>query len=141
MNKPIPDFVWDYQNRVPFDFEITDTSIYYNIYVNVRHKVSYSYNNLWLIVRTTFPSGEMIKKRVELPLADKDGKWYGNCMGNICDIQIPIQGPAYFNTPGKYTIELEQNMRQNPLPYIMEMGVRVERSRLTSVAHKETEPL
>ncbi len=127
-NTPIKEYSWDSKEVIPFTFEIQDTSIYYNVYINARHTARYSYSNLWLKVTITFPGGKKVNRRFELSLADKNGKWYGNCMGDLCDLQIPFQFNAYFNKRGKYTFEIVQNMRQNPLHEIMEIGLRIERS-------------
>lgn len=127
-NKDIPDYQWKYDNIVEFPISIKDTSSLYNIYVNVRHTHFYPYRNLWLKVHTKFPEGKQMEKRVDIELANKEGKWYSNCAGDICDYQVAIQENAYFNQKGTYKIELEQNMRQNPLPGIMDMGIRVEKT-------------
>ena len=74
-NKEIKDYIWDSKNKASFTFEITDTTKLYNIYINVRHADFYQFSNIWLITYTTFPDGNKIEKRVEIPLANEEGKW------------------------------------------------------------------
>ena len=125
-NREIKDYIWDSRNKASFTFEIKDTTTLYNIYVNIRHADFYQFSNVWLMVRTTFPDGKQISKRVEVPLANDEGAWLGDGIGDIWDAQHLIQQGAFFNQAGKYTFELEHNMRKDPLPGVMAVGLRVE---------------
>jgi len=125
-NREIKDYTWDSKSKAAFTFDIQDTAVLYNIYVNVRHADFYQFSNLWLMVRTTFPDGKQLSKRIEIPLSNADGAWYGEGLGDIWDASHLIQQGAYFNKAGKYTFELEHNMRKDPLPGIMAIGLRVE---------------
>jgi gliding motility-associated lipoprotein GldH len=127
-NVEIPGNIWSYDFKVPFEVEITDTSASYNVYVNIRHTEIYPFNNLWVIVHTELPSGEKKEKRVELVLSDNRGEFFGEGMGDIWDYQALIQENAIFPQRGKYKFELEQNMRKNALPFIMSMGMRIEKN-------------
>jgi len=123
----ISNYSWGWDNTIPFEVEINDTNIFYNVYINVRHNVNYEFRNLWILIHHTFPSGKKFDKRIELTLADKEGKWYGTCMSDICDRQVS-QGNTYFPEIGTYHFEFEHNMRKNPLPHIMEVGLRIEKT-------------
>ena len=57
-----------------------------------------------------------------------DGHWFGDCLGDNCDIQVSIQQNAFFPLTGKYTFKITQDMRVNPLPYIKDVGMRVEQA-------------
>lgn len=129
-NREIKNYSWDSKSKASFTFEIRDTTVLYNIYVNIRHADFYQYSNLWLMVRTTFPDGKQISKRIEIPLANDVGAWYGEGLGDIWDVQQLIQQGAFFNKVGKYTFELEHNMRTDPLAAIMAIGIRVENTNL-----------
>ena len=126
-NRPIENKLWNSNTPVSFSTEVTDTSSRYNLYVNVRHGDDYPFINLWVNIHTIFPHGDTVSTRVELPLASNKKGWYGKCMGDICDIQVPIQLNAVFTVPGKYMWILQQNMRKDPLPSIREIGFRLEK--------------
>jgi gliding motility-associated lipoprotein GldH len=79
------------------------------------------------MIHTVFPAGDTLQSRVELPLASNKQGWYGNCMGDICDAQVPIQNKAMFKHAGDYTFILEQIMRQDTLKGIREIGLRLEK--------------
>lgn len=125
-NIDIPDYVWNLDNRVIFEVPIEDTTQVYNLYVNVRHTDFYPFSNLWVLVTTTFPDGETLEQRLNLELANKEGKWYGDCLGDICDVQLILQENAYFNQTGTYTFAFDQIMRTDDLPAVMSMGLRIE---------------
>ena len=125
-NASVPNRSWTYDNMLSFEAEIVDTSLQYNIYLNLRHGNNYLFRNLWVIVHTTFPSGKRIQKRVDLPLADKSGKWYGKGVGDIRRTTIKIQPNAIMPEKGLYKFEIEQNMRKNPLKDILDIGLGIE---------------
>lgn len=131
-NLEIPGHEWTYAHKPVFEVTLQpqDTAYLYNIYVNVRHKDAYPYSNIWLLVSTQFPDDKPITQRVELPLADMSGKWLGSGLDDIYEHRIPIQQRAILNKPGTYRFSFEQNMRQNPLPEIMNVGLRIEKAGL-----------
>jgi len=121
-------FTWAYTDTLSYTVNIEDTSSKYNLYVNIRHADFYPYARMFIFIHTIFPSGKRDKQRVLLPMAEKDGRWKGECISEICDIQIMIQGNAKFPEPGNYTFVFEQNMRQDLLPGVIEMGLKVEKA-------------
>lgn len=124
-NIPIEKYIWDSRIIPEFKVNIADTSRRYNIYVNIRHADMYPFQNIWLIVKTHFPD-TAISQRIEITLAREDGKWYGEGLGDIWDFRALIQENAFFRQPGTYIFSLEQNMREDPLPGIMAVGLRIE---------------
>lgn len=131
-NLEVPGHAWSYDHKP--DFEVTlqpeDTAYLYNIYVNVRHTDAYPYSNIWVMVGTRFPGDSLQTRRVELPLADVTGKWLGSGLDDIYEHRIPIQQRAVLDKPGAYHFTFEQNMRQNPLPNVMNVGLRIEKAGL-----------
>ncbi|RBL93423.1 gliding motility lipoprotein GldH [Chitinophaga flava] len=130
-NLEIPGHNWTYDYQPSFEVNILpeDTANLYDIYVNVRHTDAYPYSNIWLLVGTRYPNDSISKEqRVELPLADINGKWHGNGIDDIYEHRVLIQQKALFNKPGTYKFTFEQNMRQNPLPHVMNIGLRIEKA-------------
>lgn len=130
-NLEIPGHDWAYGYKPTFDVNILpeDTATLFDIYVNVRHSDAYPYSNLWLLIGTQYPGDSIPKEqRVELPLADINGKWHGNGIDDIFEHRVLIQQKALFNKPGTYHFTFEQNMRQNPLPHVMNIGLRIEKA-------------
>ncbi len=125
-NQQLPSAGWSYEQKVRFEVPIEDTVSQYNVYLNLRHSNDYAYNNIWVWVYTTFPSGKQLKNRVDLPLAEVSGKWHGTGTGDIKSVQLYLQERARFPEKGIYVFEVEQNMRDNPLEEVMDVGLTVE---------------
>lgn len=85
----IEDEKWYIKNAPSFTFDITDASVPYNIYYNLRNTLSYGYYNLYLTRYLRDASGKEIESRLdELILMDpKTGKPNGDGLGDIFDHQ------------------------------------------------------
>ena len=127
-NIRIPDGVWEQDNIIRFDLMVEDTISAYNLYVNVRNTSLYPMSNLYLFITTTAPSGHSILDTVEVILADERGKWLGSGLGDIWDLQQAYKQNIRFAQSGKYAFEYEQAMRVERLPFILDVGLRVEKA-------------
>lgn len=128
-NIDMPDFVWDIKNNPVFEVEIDDTLSLYNLYVNVRHASHYPYANLYVFTTITFPNGRTRKDTVECILAEPNGQWKGDGMGDIWDNQIPWMKNIRFPLKGKYQFKYEHAMRMEKVPFVMDVGLRVEKAK------------
>lgn len=126
-NADIPKGIWNLEYKPVFTVDIPDTATRYNIYVNVRHTMYYQFSNLWIRITSQLPDSTTTERRESLMLADKEGKWFGDCLGDICDFQKPIEQNVSFRQPGKYTFQIEQIMRTESLPFVMSVGLRLEK--------------
>lgn len=126
-NVRIPDNRWDAANVIKLEADIPDTAQLYNLYVNVRNAGGYPYSNIFLFLNTTLPDGKRSRDTLEVTLADDNGQWLGDGMGDIWDNRALFRERMRFPQSGRYTFEIEQAMRQNPLPQIMDVGLRIER--------------
>lgn len=119
---------WKYDFKPSFDYTINDTTELYNLYIVIRHTDAYRYNNIWLNVGTTSPGDTTRYQRFDLQLGTDATGWEGNGMDDIWELRKSItNGPFKFNKKGDYKFTIAQVMRENPLPGIMSIGVRVER--------------
>lgn len=126
----VPQNAWAYNFKPTFDIEIKDTVSDYQPYFIIRHTQAYPYSNLWVWVYMKRPGDSVIKKgRINIPLAETDGKWLGRGMGEIWEqhLRIDLGDSLKFNRKGTYRISIEQNMRINPLPEILNVGFRLEK--------------
>lgn len=58
----------------------------------------------------------------------KTGEPQGKGMGDIYDNQILSLSSVKFPQKGEYIFSIQQYMRQDPLPDIMSIGIRVEKA-------------
>lgn len=117
---------WSEQQTPSFTFDITDTVASYNVYVVVRHTNQYGYRNVWLNVGLQQPGDTLRQQPFEVQLAAADN-WLGTGMDDIFEHRaLLFSRPVHFNKAGPITFTLQHIMRQDPLPGIMQIGIRVE---------------
>lgn len=127
----IPKAQWASSFQPRFQFDITDTAAAYQLFLLIRHTDAYAFSNIWLRLESRGPMDNGFKKiLVEVPLAAASGRWLGRGMGEIWEQRVPInslQSPAFFPHAGRYTVRLTQEMRRDPLPEVLTIGLRVEK--------------
>ena len=126
-NTAIENHSWSYSNKVLYTVKIDDEKIPYNLYMNLRVTDDYRYSNLFVLITQTGPDKKQVIKRYELTLANKQGEWLGNASGNLYSYQLRFLTNYKFDAKGAYSISIEQNMRDNPLREVSDVGLRVER--------------
>jgi len=127
-NKKVVKGEWDQNTPLVFQVSVEDTSGLFNVYINVRNAGNYRFSNLYLFVNTVFPGGQLERDTLECTLASPDGRWLGDGLGDIFDNRILFKENVRFSQPGEYSFELIQAMRINPLPGIMDAGIRIEKA-------------
>jgi gliding motility-associated lipoprotein GldH len=126
-NEKIPNSNWDQNSPLVFLVSITDTVQFHNVYINVRNAGLFGFSNLFLFINTRFPQGQFERDTLECTLASPDGRWLGDGLGDIWDNRILFKKNVRFPQAGEYRFELIQAMRINPLPGIMDAGIRIEK--------------
>ncbi len=128
----IPGTRWQSDYKPVFYFDITDSLATYNLYFLIRHTEAYPFSNIWLRFSIKGPQDSVAKnQQIEIPLAQDNGIWYGRNMNEIWEQRMPIateRGPnILFPNAGRYTIQFEHLMRVDPLPEVMNIGLRIEK--------------
>lgn len=121
---PIEGHHWEKDKEYFFTFEITDTSIPYDLAVEIRNNNLYPYQNIWLFALEEQPSGEMRRDTIECMLADDYGKWLGTGI-SLYQSSFPLHTQYRFKEEGTYTIGFRQGMRNDRLPGIQNIGLRI----------------
>lgn len=119
---------WSYSQKISIPVKIEATDISYNLYLNLRHSAGYKYSNIFIIIHIIGPDGKKVTERREFKLALADGEWLGSGSGNMYSYQIKFKENYKFPVKGTYIFELEQNMRDNPLDHVSDVGIRVEKA-------------
>ena len=118
---------WNKDSLYTFDIQITDTTSTYNVYVNVRNRGEYPYQNLWLFLDKTSPDKVQMKDSIECYLADQRGKWLGSGIGSVMEMPILYQENVRFNKSGMYRYKIIHGMRDTTLAGINDIGMRIEK--------------
>ncbi|MDR1653147.1 MAG: gliding motility lipoprotein GldH [Prevotellaceae bacterium] len=122
---------WDKDSTLVFDFVIADTSLTYNVYVNIRNTSEYPYQNFWFFIKkSTAKRGNTFAvfatDTIECYLADGRGKWLGNGIGAAYEMPLLIEQGAVFDS-NTCRYEIVQGMRCDILRGISDIGLRVEK--------------
>lgn len=129
---PVPEGAWDRSFVPEFTFDITDTLGQHDVYIDVRHTGDYPFSDLFLFVDLKGPGGRELRDTVECLLADPTGRWYGTGTGFLIadryNAKVLYKLHNRFPAMGRYTLRLEQAMRTEKLPGVIDVGVSVERS-------------
>ena len=85
-NIKINDNVWSLQQTPSFEYINTDTISEQSLRINIRHSSTYPFSNLWLFIHTISPDNTHSTDTLECLLAQADGKWLGEGLGDIWDM-------------------------------------------------------
>lgn len=107
----LPESGWARNEAISYEFEIKDTTVFYELMLDVEAKDVYRYQNLYININTQFPDGKLEKDIVSLELGTPGGKWHGKCSGGTCRVPIQLQQKFRFPVKGDYKINLEQFTR------------------------------
>src|SRR5471032_2650254 len=118
---------WQYINKIKYAVKIDNAALSYNLYLNQRVTADYKYANLFVLIKQTGPDKKAASTRYEFKLANADGEWLGEGSGNVYSYQVPFRTNYKFPATGVYYIQVEQNMRDNPLHEVSDVGLRVEK--------------
>jgi|TARA_B110000908_G_C10045504_1_gene353829 gliding motility-associated lipoprotein GldH len=122
-NIDFQDHSWSYENKVFFEISNTDEEAK-KLFVNFRHSSLFPNRNVLLKAFVQNPKGEKETIHINIPLSEPNGKWYGDCSGDVCSIKYPI---AYeLKDTGIYIFGIVQDMRVNPLQGAISIGLRLE---------------
>ena len=131
-NTPIPGGAWHRDVKPEFTFDIADTVTRHDLYIDIRHTGDYPFSDLYLFVDLFGPDERHMRDTVECLLADPTGRWYGKGLGFIFadrfDAHVLYKLRNRFPASGRYTIRLEQAMRMEELPGVLDVGISLERS-------------
>ncbi len=128
-NIEFKDRTWKITESAQLEFEISDTTKRYNLYMDVRNSLDYPYARLFVNYNLLDPVGaELSKKMISEYLFDqKTGKPNGRSgLGDIYDHQFLFLEKHSFPKLGKYKVKFEQFMRQDTLKGVLAVGLRVE---------------
>jgi gliding motility-associated lipoprotein GldH len=114
---------WPYDQKKIFEVNVTDTLPLYDMHLNVIHDDTYSYQNLYLKVTTSFPHKDAKEEQLSIDLAEKNGQWIGKCSGGRCKLKVYLLEKFKFASAGKYSFAFEQYGRDPNLKGIDELSL------------------
>ena len=125
-NTTIPGYEWKSSFIIKGSFLIADTTAAYNTYIVLRHTDAYKYNNIWLHVGIQQPGDSMHFQKIDLPLGTDATGWTGTGMNDIWEVRQLLFSKRFIKK-GAYNFSIAQIMRDDPLPSIMDAGLRLQK--------------
>jgi gliding motility-associated lipoprotein GldH len=124
----IPNMNWELDSKLEFETQLPDTTMGCNVLINVRHAPAFPFQNLYLILKTTYPDGNTATDSLMFYLFKNNGEPMGDCLGDYCDAAFLFRENVRFPMRGKYHFEIAHTMRtaDGKLPLIMGVGIRIE---------------
>ncbi|WP_071144850.1 gliding motility lipoprotein GldH [Bacteroides ihuae] len=123
----IPETGWQKKDTLSFNIEIKDSMTYVHLSAEVRNLSNYPYKNTFLSISHNLQDSTTWKTdTLELSLADNEGKWLGKGWGNLYQTSLLI-GTVLVVHPGKYSVRISHEMKDNALLGINDVGVLVEK--------------
>ncbi len=126
--QPIENALWEKNKEYYFSFQVTDISMPYDVTLEIRNNNLYPFQNLWVFCSEEQPIGPLKRDTIECMLADDYGKWHGKGI-SLFQSSFPVRKKFTFPHTGQYTFSVRQGMRNDSLPGIQEIGIRVVQSR------------
>lgn len=126
-NVDFKDRTWKITEPASFEFQITDTTKKYNLLMDVRNSIEYPYARLFVNFDLKKDKEIFSKELISFYLFDqKTGKPFGTSgIGDIYDHQFSILKNKAFKK-GTYQVTFQQFMRQDTIPGILAVGLRIE---------------
>lgn len=118
---------WNKKSDQKFSLEISDPQNPKDILFVVRNNNEYPYSNIRFIVNfTDLQSRKKQTDTMNYILAKPNGEWLGTGFGDTKETLFQYKLNYRFPAKGKYEIGLTQAMRNDNLPGIEDIGVKIE---------------
>lgn len=124
-NSVIPGQLWDNGFKPEFQVEVKEKQSRYDLFFNLRHTAYYPYTSFSFQVNQRGKSVQDSSLRYEFKLAEPDGSWTGKSAGNIYEQSQLIKENMLFPDTGIYVFSIQQNMNDNPLRGINDVGIKL----------------
>jgi gliding motility-associated lipoprotein GldH len=122
----LPEKGWHEDSVMTFSVEITDTVSRYEIFLTIRNTEDYPFSNLFLFREIETRNELQFRDTAQYLLADRFGKWLGKGLGALRTNTFIYKNQALrFTHMGVYTFTLQHGMREEWLPGITDVGLRL----------------
>lgn len=117
---------WSYDNPAVFNFNIKDNTKYYDMLLDVNHKDSFGYKNIYVKITTTFPDKTSAENIISLNIANSKGAFLGNCSSGTCTETIELQKRFKFKSTGPHKISIHQHSRDSLLKGVKNLTMHLD---------------
>ena len=118
-----PGLEWLKKDVREFKVPVEDNSIAYNMSLSFRYVNGYQYQVAKVKVTETSPSGKETASEYDLKVREDNGDYIGEAGYDIWDSEHLVEPGKKYEETGSYTYLIEHNMPNDPLNFVMEIGV------------------
>ncbi|NPA45395.1 MAG: gliding motility lipoprotein GldH [Chlorobi bacterium] len=119
--KKFDDLKWDKNDVKTFEVNINKDGEY-DLFFALRHYTGYPFTTLKIEVTQIAPNGRASSKKIEIPVADENGKYIGDVSGELWDVENKIAEKVFLEK-GKYTFKIAHYMNSNPVILVVDIGL------------------
>lgn len=117
--------LWNRFDILNFDIPVKKAGVY-DIILKIKHTGEFPFDKLPFNMVISSPSGEERDREYEIEMRNKDGKFLAkNTQGDIFEMEYTLRKEFDFNSPGIYTIKIENLIPKIETPEIIEIGLVV----------------
>ena len=126
----IPDHQWGKHLSATIDLDVKDTANY-ALYLIFRHTEQYPYNNIVAKITIKDTANHTVAAfTVNAPLTSTSGKWDGRNIDDLYDHFIKLNKVIPLKK-SRYSFIINQLMKDDPLPYVLNAGIAIEKQNET----------
>ncbi|MCK5536572.1 MAG: gliding motility lipoprotein GldH [Bacteroidales bacterium] len=121
--------IWNADSVYKFSFKVSDTSAFYNIYIESQNTEVYPFSNIWLFTKLNVNNQLQITDTLEFDLCNDVGKWFGKKQkGNYALWHVYQQG-VRFGSLGYYELYVQHGMRKIDLNGMASLGLIIQKQK------------
>ncbi|MBM3437443.1 MAG: hypothetical protein FJY07_14650 [Bacteroidetes bacterium] len=120
---------WNRFNILKFEVPVTDSVNEFDVFLAIRHLPEFQVKEFTVNMTLYAPSGEVRTANHVIEFTDKEGNSLSECLGDFCDILIPLREDFVFPEKGTIRFEIENKYPKIELPGILEVGFVVKRTK------------
>ncbi len=115
---------WDYNDKITFIPELTDSVFDGALAVAIRHTNDYIYSNIYIEVAVKDSIGQR-RDTFNIALADEFGRWYGRGIGTDYQLSDTVYPSIRLHSPAMITVR--HIMRNDKLQDIQQIGITLDK--------------
>jgi gliding motility-associated lipoprotein GldH len=116
-SETITDCIWNKDTALKFNIPVEDTAGWYSLSIGLRNRTDYSFQNLYLFLKITAPSGASTLDTLNVTLANDDGSWIGSggLFSKYKENTFLYRQYVLFPKKGDYSVTVRHGMRKDDL--------------------------
>lgn len=123
---------WSKNTPITFEFQATDTTSFYDIFINLRNDETYPYSNIFLITKMEYADIQEVVDTLEYEMATPQGEWLGKGF-SVKQSKLWYKENVKFSKQGTYKFSIWQADRKlgenngvENLEGITEVGLQID---------------